>query len=90
MDKKLDTQIQNNINHPNHYCQGDIECIDAMISAFGEKEVAIYCKINAFKYIWRNELKGKPREDTEKALWYLNKRSNLLKKIEDDEQKINE
>jgi hypothetical protein len=32
---------------------GEIECIDAMVSAFGTEHVRIFCQLNAFKYIWR-------------------------------------
>ena len=28
---------------------------------------------NAIKYIWRADLKGKPIEDLEKAIWYINR-----------------
>ena len=60
------------VNHPAHYNDGKIECIDAMIDAFGNREVMSFCKINAFKYIWRAEHKGGV-EDINKAAWYLNK-----------------
>ena len=60
------------VNHPSHYTQGGIECIDAMKSAFGSDELAVYCKIAAFKYIWRCELKN-GSEDVKKAIWYLQK-----------------
>ena len=60
------------VNNPSHYTQGGIECIDAMESAFGSDELAVYCKIAAFKYIWRCELKN-GSEDVKKAIWYLNK-----------------
>ena len=60
------------INHPSHYTQGGIECIDAMESAFGAAQLAVYCKIAAFKYIWRCEYKNGV-EDVKKAIWYLNK-----------------
>ena len=60
------------INHPSHYTQGGIECIDAMESAFGAAQLAVYCKIAAFKYIWRCEYKN-GAEDVKKAIWYLNK-----------------
>ena len=43
-----------------------------MISAFGEEEVKTYCKINAFKYIWRTDYKN-GTEDVKKAVWYLSK-----------------
>lgn len=62
--------------HPAHYTQGDIECIDAMKAAFGADELAIYCKIAAFKYIWRCEHKN-GLEDVKKAVWYLNKYIDL-------------
>lgn len=55
---------------PFHYTQGDIECIDAMVAAFGEYHTAIYCKLNAFKYLWRADLKN-PDQDIKKAIWYL-------------------
>ena len=64
------------VNHPSHYTQGGIECIDAMKSAFGADELAVYCKIAAFKYLWRSEFKNGD-EDIEKAIWYLNKYKEL-------------
>lgn len=67
------SQAENDvINHPSHYTQGGIECIDAMESAFGASELAVYCKIAAFKYIWRCERKN-GSEDIKKAIWYLKK-----------------
>lgn len=65
-------EIKDNVNNPKHYTQGDIECIDAMKSAFGVENVMIFCKINAFKYLWRAECKN-GIEDIRKAQWYLNK-----------------
>ena len=61
-----------NINHPEHYA-GTIECIDAMIAAYGKEQVAIFCKICAFKYLWRLEKKGDSSVDAGKAQWYLDK-----------------
>ena len=46
------------VNHPSHYASGGIECIDAMEAAFGKAEVASFCKLNAFKYLWRCFKKG--------------------------------
>lgn len=68
--------MNNNVEHPKHYTNGGIECIDAMISAFGKEAVMIYCRINAFKYIWRSDLKGRI-EDIQKAAWYLKKYMEL-------------
>ena len=61
-----------NINHPEHYT-GTTECIDAMIAAYGKEQVAVFCKICAFKYLWRLEKKGDSSIDAGKAQWYLDK-----------------
>lgn len=66
------TRTGENVNHPAHYNNGSIECIDAMVSAFGDDAVMRFCKINAFKYIWRADHKN-GAEDIKKAVWYLNK-----------------
>ena len=60
------------VNHPAHYTQGGIECIEAMEVYFGKAAVEHYCLLNAWKYIWRYRDKGKPEEDLKKAAWYLN------------------
>lgn len=64
------------VNHPGHYQsyspELQIECIDAMRAAFGDDGVALWCKLNAFKYIWRESSKGQST-DVKKAIWYLNK-----------------
>lgn len=62
----------NNVNHPSHYNIGNIECIDAMVSAYGKDTVSHFCICNAFKYIWRYKYKN-GIEDLKKAQWYLNK-----------------
>lgn len=75
----MKTQNQtSNVEHPSHYNQGNIECIDAMIAAYTKEEVIAFCKLNAFKYIWRANNKGKPLEDLQKADWYLDKVIELL------------
>lgn len=66
--KKVET-----VEHPQHYNQGNIECIDAMESAFGADEVASFCKLNAFKYLWRAGDKINTVEDLKKARWYIDK-----------------
>lgn len=69
------------INHPTHYqsyLKGgkDMECIDAMEAAFGERAIADFCICNAFKYLWRHSSKN-GMEDISKAIWYLNKYKEL-------------
>lgn len=65
------------VSNPSHYTQGNIECIDAMVAAFGKEAVATFCLCNAFKYCWRTEHKN-GMEDVDKAIWYLNKRKELI------------
>lgn len=72
--------IPNNVNHPSHYTQGSIECIDAMESAYGTEAVIMFCMCNAFKYQWRfNKKNG--REDILKCQWYQNKMVELQNKL---------
>lgn len=81
---KPEPEAENDVvNHPSHYTQGGIECIDAMESAFGAAQLAVYCKIAAFKYIWRCERKN-GAEDVKKAIWYLNKFLELEGETKDD------
>lgn len=68
-----------NVNRPKHYTQGKIDCIDAMVEAFGVEAVKTFCKCNAFKYLWRSEHKNGV-EDIEKARWYTNKYVELCNK----------
>lgn len=56
--------------NPDHYKSSEIECIDAMVAAYGEDEVRIYCKITAFKYGWRRGKKGPEEIDVRKQIWY--------------------
>ena len=60
------------VNSPPHYSGGDskIECIDAMVSAFGDEAVKVYAKLNAFKYLWRAGKKVNAEEDVMKSIWY--------------------
>ncbi len=67
------------INHPSHYNQGKIEAIDAMIGIYGEEEVSIFCKINAFKYLCRLGHKDEEVQEIGKIKWYLDKYIELTK-----------
>lgn len=62
-----------NVNHPNHYNRGTIECIDALPSILdGLDATGGFYIGNFIKYIWR--WKGKNGlEDLNKAKWYLSK-----------------
>lgn len=69
---RFNAEYNDNVNHPSHYTSGDIECIDAMIAAYGKEAVMAFCKCNAFKYQWRFDKKN-GIEDIKKAQWYQNK-----------------
>ena len=68
---KIVKVVKNNVNHPSHYTQGAIECIDAIKEAtkglFGIEAV---CTGNIIKYVWRWKFKNGV-EDLRKADWYL-------------------
>lgn len=64
--------VHDNVNHPKHYSETSLECIDIMIISFGADAVAMNCCINCFKYLFRYESKN-GIEDLNKARWYLNK-----------------
>lgn len=65
--------MSDNINHPSHYTQGGIECIDAIKASMTYHEYAGYLKGNCIKYLWRYRNKGRAVEDLKKAQWYLDK-----------------
>lgn len=61
-----------NVNHPKHYTQGGIECIDALAAAtVGLTGIEAVDTANAIKYLWRWKNKNGV-EDIDKAIWYLN------------------
>lgn len=62
--------MSDNVNHPNHYCNGGIECIDAIRASMTPKGFIDYCKGNVIKYVFRWEHKGGV-EDLRKAQVYL-------------------
>ena len=64
-----------NVNHPSHYTSGNIEVID-----FIEDQKLDYHLGNAVKYISRAGKKDPAKivEDLQKAVWYINRKINLL------------
>lgn len=59
-----------NVNNPQHYTSGQVECIDAIRAALTDEEFRGFCKGNVLKYTWREKHKG-GNESLEKAVWYL-------------------
>lgn len=72
--------MNNNVEHPLHYTQGAIECIEALKAAtVGKTGIEAVCVANVIKYLWRYEEKN-GIEDVEKSMWYLNRLLKELKK----------
>lgn len=64
------------VNHLNHYNQGQYECIAVMESIYGIEATMNFCLLCAFKYTWRtNDKDG--IQDIDKAIWYLQKYKEL-------------
>lgn len=72
------------VNHPSHYNQSSIECIDAIEAAInGLDGFEGHCTGTSMKYIWRWKWKN-GTQDIKKSIWYLQK---LLKYEEAKENK---
>jgi hypothetical protein len=59
------------VNHPKHYNESGIECIDALEAMLGDGFKS-YLQGNITKYLWRYRYKN-GTEDLKKAEWYLRK-----------------
>jgi hypothetical protein len=65
--------VKDNVNHPSHYTQGAIECIEAIKEATkGLLGIEAVCTANIIKYVWRWKFKNGV-EDLRKARWYLDR-----------------
>jgi len=71
------TTNYDSVEHPSHYNQGKIECIDAIEASMSKEEFIGFLRGNSFKYRWR--FRGKNGiEDLKKAAWYEDKLLQLL------------
>ena len=70
--EKVRQALKDNVNHPSHYADSAIECIDAMEAMMTPEQFIGYLRGNLFKYQWRYEKKN-GIEDLKKAQWYLEK-----------------
>ena len=72
--------MEDNVNHPSHYNQAGIECIDALKAAtINKPPFEAVCVSNAIKYLWRYESKN-GLEDVFKAEWYI---TRLIKELQE-------
>ena len=81
--KNMDENVPDMVNHPQHYTQGGIECIDALKAAtVGKRGIEAVCVANVIKYLWRYEKKN-GIEDIRKAKFYIER---LLKELQESQQ----
>lgn len=72
-DKRTTEQVTWQVNHPEHYNLGEVECIDAIQSCMaGLSGFEGFCIGNAIKYLWRWKQKG-GLTDLEKAKFYIDR-----------------
>ena len=72
--------MNDNVQHPAHYTQGEIECIDCIKAATVNKTgIEAFCTGNIIKYLFRYENKN-GLEDVKKAQWYINR---LIQELEE-------
>lgn len=80
---KMDGGSPDMVNHPKHYTQGGIECIECIKAAVTNKVgIEAVCVANVIKYLFRYEEKN-GIEDVRKAKWYIER---LLKELEESQQ----
>ena len=81
--KPMKVLDKDNVNHPSHYTQGNIECIDAIAEATKQLQgIEAVSTANVIKYVWRWKFKN-GLEDLRKAQWYLN---HLIKEVENQKK----
>ena len=73
--------MSDNVNHPSHYCFGNIETIDYIHSNLGDEGLLAYCTGNVLKYVSRYKHKN-GAEDLKKARWYLDKMITVMENAE--------
>ena len=68
------------VNHPAHYNQGGIECIDAIKAALGPDGFVAWLRGTILKYQWRLGLKDAAAQDAARAHWYSERLFAALRK----------
>jgi len=67
-----DNASKDMVDHPPHYNEGSLECIDYIKQQLGD-QFPSYLEGSIIKYIHRHKYKDANIQDLEKARWYLNK-----------------
>lgn len=69
--------MKEQVNHPSHYNDYDVEVIEMMRRIWGDDAVVTFCKLNAFKYRMRAGHKDNLEQDLAKEKFYLDYIKNL-------------
>lgn len=64
------------VNHPDHYTAYDLENLVAIRGSMSRLEYMGFLKGSSLKYLYRYRLKGRAKEDLEKAKFYLTEMIN--------------
>lgn len=72
------------VNHPDHYTNRGMECIEEMVLVFGISAVMDFCKCNIWKYRYRQDSKGSSEKDAAKADWYMKKYAELKERLKEE------
>lgn len=71
-------QEKDNVNHPDHYREYGLESLEAIKGSMSHLEYMGFLKGNSLKYLYRYRLKGRAKEDLEKARFYLTEMINEI------------
>jgi hypothetical protein len=80
--KKMRNNSSDPVEHPAHYTAGDVECIDALMSAvagMGGPEAVLTAHV--IRYMWRWGRKN-GAQDLNKARWYLDRLISRVRTID--------
>ena len=80
IDEVTTVSFEDDVNHPVHYNNGKVECIEAIEAASTKEELEGYLRGNVLKYVWRFRYKDNVK-DLHKAKWYLEKLINEVTKV---------
>lgn len=72
-------ELRKQINNPQHYKSGGLECIDVIEAQLSDEEFVGYLRGNAIKYQWRMMKKHeRPLRDAGKLQYYVNRLLEVL------------
>lgn len=68
---------KDNVNHPQHYNKGGIECFDVIKAFYGKEAFEGFCAGNMLKYAMRYKHKGQALDDLKKIRFYADELAKM-------------